>query len=346
MNITRFSLAAAFASSVLLTGANGQTTATTDPVGFVSYTVNANSDQKVGVPMTQAAVFSGAATTVSGTSVTTSGVPVLSGKNMLLVTSGAAAGSWEEVASSTSTTISLLSAISGFSSSDSFEIRQFWTLSSLFPNGGAIPVSPDPENPRGLVLLNDLTAVGINPASGASYLYHDGSVLAAGWYENGSFEVANDVVVSPESFITIRNLTSSAVNVVFVGSVPTTPSTIDVVRRAGGQQDNLILNQFPSAVTLADSGLSTSGAVASSPDPENPVDLLLVYTLSNSGLNPASSASYLYHDGSVLDAGWYENGSFENANNVQIPDGGAIVIRKGSGPNQVTKFVPVIPYTL
>ncbi|MFZ9933178.1 MAG: TIGR02597 family protein, partial [Chthoniobacterales bacterium] len=149
------------ATTVLAAHTLAQTTATTDPVGFVSYTVNANSDQKVGVPMTQADVFSGAATAVSGTSVTTSGVPTLSGKNLLLVTSGSAAGSWEEIASSTGTTVTLVAPISGFANSNSFVIRPFWTLSSLFPNGGAVPISPDPENPTGLVLLNDLAALGI-----------------------------------------------------------------------------------------------------------------------------------------------------------------------------------------
>jgi uncharacterized protein (TIGR02597 family) len=343
MKVFRSSLIIMAAASMT---AVAQTTVATDPVGFVSYTVNANSDQKVGVPMTQADVFSGSATAVSGTSVTTSGVPTLSGKNLLLVTSGSAAGSWEEIASSTGTTVTLLAPISGFANSNSFVIRPFWTLSSLFPNGGAVPVSPDPENPSGLVLLNDLAAVGINPASGASYLYHDGSVLPAGWYENGSFAEANDVVVSPESFITVRNLTASPANLTFVGTVPVKTSAIDVVRRPGGEQDNLILNQFPSAVSLANSGLNTSGAVTASPDPENPVDTLLVYSLSNTGLNPASSSSYLYHDGSILPAGWYENGTFADANDVTIPAGGAIVVRKGAGSSQVTKFAPSVPYSL
>ena len=152
--------------------------------------------------------------------------------------------------------------------------------------------------------------------------------------------------MSPESFITVRNLTASGVTVTFVGSVPVKTSAIDVVRRPGGQQDNLILNQFPASVSLANSGLSSSGAVAASPDPENPVDTLLVYSLSNSGLNPASSSSYLYHDGSVLPAGWYENGTFADANDVSIPAGGAIVVRKGAGSTQVTKFAPSLPYSL
>lgn len=343
MKPLRSSLAIFIAAGI---SANAQTTATTDPVGFVSYTVNANSDQKVGVPMTQAAVYSGAASAVSGAVITASGVPTLSGKNLLLVTSGSAAGNWEEISSSTGTSVTLLSPISGFTSSNTFLIRPFWTLGTLFPSGGSVPVSPDPENPRGLVLLNDLAAVGINPSSGASYLYHDGSVLPAGWYENGSFADANDVVVSPESFITVRNLTASSVKVTFVGSVPAKTSAIDVVRRPGGQQDNLIENQFPAAVTLANSGLNSSGAVAASPDPENPVDTLLVYALSNTGLNPASSSSYLYHDGSVLPAGWYENGTFADANDVSIPAGGAIVVRKGAGSSQVTKFTPSLPYSL
>lgn len=343
MKLLRSSLAILIAAGL---SANAQTTATTDPVGFVSYTVNANSDQKVGVPMTQSSVFSGSATTVSGTAVTTSGVPALSGKNLLLVTSGSAAGSWEEIASSTSTSVTLLAPVTGFVNGDTFVIRPFWTLSTLFPNGGAIPQSPDPDNPRGLVLLNDLTAVGINPASGASYLYHDGSIIAAGWYESGTFAEANDVVISPESFITLRNSTASPINLSFVGSVPAKTAAIDVVRRPGGQQDNLILNQFPSSVTLANSGLNTSGAVTASPDPENPVDLLLVYSLGNNGINPASSAQYLYHDGSILPEGWYESGTFADANDVSIPAGGAIVVRKGAGPSQVTKFAPNLPYSL
>ena len=344
MKPLRFSLAILIAAGL---SANAQTTATTDPVGFVSYTVNANSDQKVGVPMTQASVFPGSATTVAGTSVTTSGVPTLSGKNLLLVTSGSAAGLWEEVASSTSTSVTLIAPISGFVNSNTFVIRPFWTLSTLFPNGGAIPQSPDVDNPKAFVLLNDLAAVGINPASGASYFYHDGSLIAAGWYESGTFAEANDVVVSPETFITVRNLTASSVNLPFVGSVPTKSSAIDVVRRPGGQQDNLILNQFPASVTLANSGLNSSGAVAATgADVDNPTDTVLVYALSSTGLNPASSASYFYHDGSLIDAGWYEVGTFAAANDVVIPAGGALVIRKGAGSSQVTKFSPNLPYSL
>jgi uncharacterized protein (TIGR02597 family) len=328
--------------------AHAQTTATTDPVGFVSYTVNANSDQKMGVPMTQANVFAGSATAVSGATITSTSVPALSGKNLLLVTTGAAAGSWEEISSATSSSIVLQAPIADFTSGDVFEVRPFWTLGTLLPNGGAVPASPDPESPLGLVLVNDPMATGINQASGASYLYHDGSVLEpAGWYANGTFEPANDVVITPESFVTVRNLSSSNVNVVITGNVPVRPSTIEVVSRAAGQQDNLIPNQFPAAVSLANSGLNTSGAVAPSPDPENPTDLLLVYSLSNNGLNPASSASYFYHDGSVLEpAGWYSNGTFEFANDVEIPAGGAIIIRKAAGTAQVTNFTPSLPYSL
>ena len=217
MKLLRSSLAILLAAGL---SANAQTTATTDPVGFVSYTVNANSDQKIGVPMTQSSVFSGPATTVSGTAVTTSGVPALSGKNLLLVTSGSAAGSWEEIASSTSTSVTLAAPISGFAASNAFVIRPFWTLSSLFPNGGAVPVSPDPENPRGLVLLNDIAAVGINPASGASYLYHDGSILPAGWYEDGSFADANDVSIPAGGAIVVRKGAGTSQVTKFAPTVP------------------------------------------------------------------------------------------------------------------------------
>ena len=64
MNITRFSLAALLASSVLLTGANSQTTASTDPVGFTTVNVRgkttaAKAFSTVVIPMERADAYVG-----------------------------------------------------------------------------------------------------------------------------------------------------------------------------------------------------------------------------------------------------------------------------------------------
>lgn len=338
------SLAAAVLAAVPI--ANAQN-ATTDPVGFVNFTVVGNSDQKLGTPLVPSPQFSGVATSVSGVSVGASNIPSLTGSNYLLVTSGPASGSWEALSSSSNSSVTLAASISGFSANNTFLIRSFWTLNTLFPNGGAIPPSPNPEAPVGLVLAYDPAVPGINLGASSVYLYHPGGVLAAGWYADGSFEPAGDIPLSPETSITIRNQSSSSIQVPFVGNVPANTSAFDIVSRVAGQQDNMIYNQFPNAVTLANSGLAQSGAVASSPNPESPTDLLLVFDLANAaGYNPGASSVYLYHGGGVLPAGWYVDGSFEPADTVQIPAGAAIIIRKAAGSSSTTKFSPSLPYSL
>jgi uncharacterized protein (TIGR02597 family) len=346
MKLLRFSLAILLAAGF---SANAQTTATTDPVGFVSYTVNANSDQKVGVPMQQASAFQGTAATVSGTTVSAAGITSLSGANLLLVTSGTAQGKWEQIVSSAAGTVTLAASIPNFSNGNSFVIKPFWTLNTLFPNGGSLPKSQDPEAPVAYILVNNPAAVGINLPSAGTCFYYDGTgdLLPAGWYADGSFESADNFVLSPETFITIRNGTSSAVNVSFVGSVPVDGLGLDVTSTSSGPQDNLIYNQFPSDVTLANSDLVSSGVFSPSPDPEAPTDLLLVYSLNSSGQNPPTSASYIYvAAGGPLAAGWYTDGSFESANNVVLPAGGSYIIRKAAGANQTKTFIPTVPYTL
>lgn len=343
MKYLRFSLAILIAAGF---SANAQTTVATDPVGFVSYRVNAQSDQKIGVPMQQASSYNGIASSVVATTVQSTGMPVLTGNNFLLVTSGTAAGQWEQISTSSAGQVTLASPISGFQTSDTFTIKPFWTLNTLFPSGGAIPNSPDPENPVAVVLFNVPGATGVNQATGATYLYHGGGVLPAGWYDANTFELANNVTINPESFITIRNSTGSPVNISFVGSVPAAKTAIDVTSRSAGAQDNLVYNRFPTDVTLLDSGLVSSGAVTPSPDPENPTDTVLFYQTNSTGLNPASSAQYLYHAGGVLAAGWYDANTLESANSIGIPAGGAFIIRKPAGADAVISWNPALPYTL
>ena len=174
MKITRFSLAALLASSVLLTGANGLTTATTDPVGFVSYTVNANSDQRLGLPMQQATAFSGSASSVSGTTVSAVGLSPLSAASFLLVTSGAAVGKWEQITESSNGSVTIEVAIAGFAADNSFEIKPFWTLGTMFPNGGSLPKSTDVFDPIAEILMNNPSVVGANIPPSSAYFYFAG----------------------------------------------------------------------------------------------------------------------------------------------------------------------------
>lgn len=329
---------------------NAQVTATTDPVGFVTFTAKANSDLRLGIPMLQAPSFQGAADSVSGTTVSATGIETLSGSQYLTVTSGTAEGSWEVVASSAAGSVTLAAAITGFEAGDSFAVRPFWTLNTLFPDGGPIPVSSDVFSPVAYVMLNDPTSEGTNLATDKLYLYHDGSQGPAGWYDASDVNagIKNDTIVSPEVSLAIRNTTGSDISIPITGNVPTAKFGIDIVSRAAGEQDNLVYNQFPTSVTLATSGLVESGAISASSDVFSPTDLLVVYSSDSTGFNPAGSAIYLYHDGSQGPAGWYDSSDVNAGlkNDVEIPAGASFVVRKAAGSDQVSSWDPSLPYTL
>ncbi len=321
--------------------------ATTDPVGFVTTTVNSNADQPIGTPLQQAPIFLGSVTSSAGNSIGLSGSVTVPANCYLIAVSGNASGKWEAISSqSSNTSVTLAGSISGLAVGDSIAIRPFWTLSTLFPSGGGIPASSDLTLPVAFVLLNNPSANGINIPAAAFYAYHTGEQLPAGWYDVNTFELSNDVIVSPEVYLTIRNQTGSSISVPQVGNVPTARFGIDIVSKSGNPQDNLVYNQFPTAVNLADSQLAQSGAVAPSSDLTLPGDLVLVFNDQNSGLNPAAAAFYAYHSGEQLPAGWYDINTFESADGVQIPAGAAFTIRKAAGSNSQVTWNPAVPYNL
>lgn len=344
------SLLTGLAGACLATATLQAQTATTDPVGFVSYDVNANSDQKLGLPMQQASVFNGVASNVSGPTVSASGLPALTGANFLVVTDGAAVGQWEQIVASSSDSVTMAQPITGFANTDTFEIKPFWTLSTLFPNGGNITVSTDVFDPVAEVLLNDPSATGVNNAPSLAFFYFAGDAdYPAGWYDSSDPDagIKNATVLSPESLITIRNRTASSFTVNMVGSVPTDRVAFDVATLVAGPQDNPVYNMFPADVTLATSGLAPT-AITPSTDVFDPGDQLLVYPLESIGFNTAAPVSYFFFAGDAdYTSGWYDSSDPDGGlkNDVILPAGSAVVIRKAAGKT-ATAWNPPVPYTL
>jgi uncharacterized protein (TIGR02597 family) len=321
------------------------------PVGYVTLKVKANTDQRIGVPMQRASVFAGVSTGVTGSTVTASGITSLSGANFLLVTSGTANGKWEQIQSSSTGSLTLSASISGFAVGNSFEIKPFWTLGTLLPNGGGVPASPDVYDPRALVFLYDPAAVGVNLPTSKAYFYHEGSTdFPAGWYDNDNIDQPqNDIVLSPENGFAIRNYTGSEISVPIVGTVPSQQMAIDIVRTSSGPQDNIVYNKFPMDVTLLSSGLAASGAVAASGDVYDPGDQVFTFPLGATGYNLAAAAAYLYFAGDTdFPAGWYDSSDLDAGlkNGVVIPAGAQIVIRKARGTAGAVAWNPTLPYSL
>jgi uncharacterized protein (TIGR02597 family) len=362
MNIPQKTLSLLVVASLL--SFSSLTAVETDPVGYITKTVNANSDLKLGLPLQQAPVLSSSVDSVVTSTVTVSAtVPdVTTSVHYLWVTSGTLLGNWYTVTGSTSNSVSVAEDLAdeGLTSTDTFQIVPFWTLDTLFPSGGGVPQSSDVFAASGQVQLSNLSGTGINISTGSAYMYSDGSQIgiygiAEGWLDvNNPFGGAQgSVLVTPASYITIRNSTGSSSDIVNVGNVPTVTLANNVLSSSSGAQDSQISNPFPAAVQLGSSGLIEDGVVRGSSDVFAPLDQLQIYPASPSGINPSTSSSYIYSDGSQLGIygipeGWLDvNNPFGGTKNTdEIPAGAAIIVRRAAGTDELVSWSPSTPYTL
>ena len=338
-------------------------TVTTTPVGYITKTADASSDLKLGLPFKKAASLTAAVSSVSSGTITVAGVvpDVTSDAHYVWFTSGDSVGNWYQVTASDSSTLTVSDDIeASLSVGDTFEVIPFWTLNTLFPSGAGFIASSNVFSPSGLVLTNNVQAIGVNLAPESAYFYHDGGQIPAGWYQNGALGAGekSDVVLTPESFITIRNLSLTGVEVTVAGTVPSVTVSNSIVQYDTGRQDNLVANPFPAGVKLSESCLvynnpevGEEAVLTGTMDPSvnvfAPDDLLLVYN-SYTGTNPAPDKAFLYHDGSQIPAGWYQNGALGSGeqSSYEIPAGAAVVIRKAAGGNTLLSWSPDLPYSL
>jgi uncharacterized protein (TIGR02597 family) len=318
----------------------------TDPVGYVTTTTPNGDDALIGLPLTQPPAFTGAASGVSGAVVSVTSTLVADAYNnthYLLATSGANAGQWSEVIDSTTDSFTTAEAL--LATNDTFKIIPFWTLATAFVDGEGIGAVGDPFNPSVTVSLNNLNASGINLSPAASYFYFIDGPQGDAWYQTGSFALSDDVRLSPEAYIIIRNNSTSELSTVVAGTVPTNPSGTTVVGVAGAAQDNQLVNPYPAGITLAGSGLVD--VVASAVDPFNPVDTVSIFDGENqTGQNLSPPRSYFYFLAGPSGDGWYQTGSFAFSNDVVIPAGGAFIVRKGAGNDETLAWNPPLPYSL
>ncbi|MGC6425084.1 MAG: TIGR02597 family protein [Lentimonas sp.] len=336
------------AAALLLTAsaASAQTVVATQPVGYLTVNVPAGDDALLGISLTQPSAVTGSAANVSGAtfdSPTALTEDNLNNDYYVLATSGTNAGQWSEVVDNSTSSITTSEEL--LADGDTFKVIPFWTLSTLFPQGGGVGASADPFNPSAVVLVNDLEAEGVNLSSSAAFFYFAGPNPQAGWYQSGNFAASDNLRLSPETYITVRNNSNEALSIVNTGTVPVDVVGSEVVARGSADQDNQVVNPYPSALTLSNSGLTQ--VVAAAADPFNPVDTVLLFDNdASTGQNISSSAAYFYYAGPNPAAGWYQTGSFAAGDNVEIPAAGALIIRKGSGEDEVIAWNPPVPYTI
>ena len=324
------------------------------PVGYVTFTVQANSDLKLGINMDQAASFSGAVSSVTSGAIDAGSAvgDLTTVAHFVRITTGALAGNWYEVTSASANEINVAENLAslGLLANDEFTVIPFWTYDTLMPGGGGLTTSSNifGSSPIEVYTYNPADP-GVNNASTGAYVYDAVGMLGfTGWVNVATFGPGGSDRINPDTFIQIRNNTTSDENFVLAGTVPTSNIAFNVVT-ASTAQDNLIYNPFPAAVSLASSGLETDGAINPSFnifDP-NSTDTLFVYSMDSTGLNPATSAAYVYDAVGMLGfTGWVNLATFAPAGAETIEPGQAIMIRKAPGTPTDSTWSANIPYTL
>ena len=359
MNITRFSLAAALASSVLLTGVNGQstTTATTDPVGFVTVgitagTGSAKKNTLFSVPLMETEEITGqVAGTITGVTASTISnsnagwtagalsqpatpylIQITSGEaegRLFLISSSANTGGAVAGTANTGTTVTVssidttqvnLTTLGIVSGTDTYKIFACDTLSSFF----GTPASSGVQGGTSATTADTIVAVSNGVPS--TYFY---STTSTKWVRTalGSPDSSN-VALLPYFGIQYSRLANTALSFVVTGQVPTQQREV-AVKNSG----TTIVSQFwPSDTTLGTSGLSsvvTSGASTTLAD---------TVILTANGV----ASTYFYNG-----TNWKKVAlGSPNADTTVLAIGTSMqIVRKGSASGYTT-LTQAVPYTL
>lgn len=342
MNITRFSLAAVFASSVLLTGANGQTTATTDPVGFTTINVRgkttaAKAFTTVVLPMEQADAFVGACTGANFSvdndrTVITFGTDLFSANQFIgtgnqhyfRLSNGANAGEFSTIVANTANSITLADNLNVvLTTASTFAVTPYWTLGTALPAGGGLQGGTSATVADTITIYNPLFV-------GITYFYNS----TAGQWRTGLANSTN-VIIPPGSGLGIERKQASAVGIVLAGSVPLGTSAVEVNGSLGGSATRFTLvgSAYPLASRrLADVGLYTgdasTGVVGGTSG--TTADTVTIY-------NPSTGVgtAYFYNTSA---AQW--RAGLSNASEVTIPEGAAVLVTRKSGRSPFTWYIP------
>jgi len=303
----------------------------------LSLTVGANF---FSAPVHSKPVYSGKVMSVSGSSVRVTGSPFWTASALglqdtfhqyvLVLTSDASAtpgnqGDWFYISGNGDDEVTLVNQLSGavtpassLAAGDGIEIRRLTTVGELFGVGSATTLAKDSDGASN-VADEDV----IYQVSGTSFssdiFYHDGTLVAAGYYvgASGPFD-GSTVTLAPDEAAFLFRKTGSLTPVA-VGELQTTALTHFIPPGAIG-----LGTGFGATANLATSAL-VGGIVADSNGCSNVAEEDVIYKTSGTSF----SSDIFYHDGSVVPAGFYTG---ESAGATLSSGSGFFYFRKtGSG---------------
>lgn len=320
-------------------------TATTDPVGFTTLTIQgkanvaaANRNNFISLNMQRPAAFQGTISsvtldgsgrsvlTISGASFTENQFNGIGNAHYVRLTAGADGntGLVSEVAASSGSTITLVDNINDAISAGvtSFVVTPFWTLSTAFPAGGGL---------TGASAAASADTITIIPPTGGALTYFYSTSFNQ--WRRGTTDSSN-VVIPPGSGMQIIRKQVGNVDIVIAGAVTLGP----VEAIIGGAttttaRNSFISNPFPLASkTLATSGLYTgnpnTGVVGGSAAAS--ADTVTIFDPST-----GQALSYFYS----TSFNQWRRGTTDSSN-VTIPIGAAVQITRKANRGEFSWFIP------
>ncbi len=333
------------ALAVLLTCLVGRAgaaeTAASEPVGAFVSTAAANTDTRVSPTLARPPAARGAVASVAGNVISVSGSPawttnafVASNTHYVRFLTGALRGQFLIVTANANASLTVDSAglnLASLAAGDTFEVTPFWTLGTLFPPslaGTAFVATVPPGSRQTELLFFDGNGTGINRSANAVYFFANGAWRKSGSSTSLSFD---STIIYPDSHFIIRNK-AAATSLSHVGRVQ--PGALGTVLETlpGGANDNFVALAHPIDVSLASSGLISSGAFAVSVPPAR-ADLLLVFDSAGTGYNRSASAIYFYANGA-----WRKSGASTSLDfgADKLPAGAGFIIRKAAAATGTT----------
>lgn len=345
-------------------------TVATDPVGFVTINLPANSDTYVSLPLRRNPEFVGVPSAVAGNKITLHNTTTLTPSQFvysspaqnkhycLFVAAGTKAGAFYTIIGNDASSLmvdlagdTLEGALALGAGGTQLQVIPYHTLATIFPSGQGVVASAGSEvaNRRTQILIPDQQSVGTDLAASAIYYYNsDTTGVGAGWRKEGTpNQLANDDILFPDNFLIVRNPPGAATTLTMLGGVQMSSLQAPISTLAPNvDQDNPVAIPVATTLTLKQTNLFESGAFKGSPKlgAMYRQDQLLVFSNSEAQQDKSAAKIYYYLTGGAT-PGWRLNGDLNTVrdNDVVVDSNTALIVRKKGGQSVGTSFWKVKP---
>jgi uncharacterized protein (TIGR02597 family) len=296
-------------------------TATTDPVGYITINVRGSASglSFIAPSLVNKVEFAGTISAITTTSITVSGNPFTAdqfnganGAFYVEITSGANAGAWTNITSTTTNSIGTADDMDVFANAgDTIKIRKHITVADFFgatntagfQSGDQIGVADE------IRILNSETK-----AINKLFYYNDG--VAQQWVTE-NFDDAFNIVIEPQQGLFVVRKNAAALSFVRVGHVKTGPTKLSVDT---GLNIVAVPRAVGTAFTLGNSNLRTGSTATGVQAADNIAGADVIRISQPTGV----LKNYFFYDDGVAQQ-WVDE-DFNDATGVNLNEGTSFVL--------------------